>query len=177
MLQSAVGQAVPNKSVKKLDGCDGSAGAVLDKSSRMLTMQKSCRFTLGSSQKRLNVLGPSAVLSLSDVKIHGLMGQPCLVTVARLRLTQKSQLSFNWNFPDHLSAVTVAHNGLAVIGSAGLATCQSMLFCFQHFPIDFPIRHSRAADWLIEPVVIIHRHWSVRWWNCGGGAFTNWRCV
>lgn len=60
---------------------------------------------------------------------------------------------FNWSFPDHLSAGAAADSdgGPAVIGSAGLATCQSMLFCFQHFLIDFPIRPGRAQIvWLRE---------------------------
>lgn len=86
------------------------------------------------------------------------MGQLCLVTVARLCLMQKSQLSLNWNFPDHLSAVTVAHSGPVLIDSAGLATCQSRLFCFQQFLIGFPTSRNRAADWLMERTVIIHTH-------------------
>lgn len=77
-------------------------------------------------------LGPSAVLSLSGVKIHGLMGQPCLVTVARLCLTQKSQLSFNWNIPDHLSAVTVAHNGPVVNGSVHAFLLSTFSNWFSH---------------------------------------------
>lgn len=46
-----------------------------------------------SHVQSLRLLGPSAVLSLSGVKILGLLGQLCLVTVARLSLMQKSQLS------------------------------------------------------------------------------------